>query len=90
MMSLFNKIIETVLKDDSMQLQDLGVEPNGIIQLRISSIDQANHPLGHYEPKEKYLSPDVITVHCNVKNNDYQELIVEIERSNVKKSFLGE
>lgn len=73
-----------------MRLQDLGVEANGIIQLKISSNDPTNQPLGHYEPKEKYLSPDVITVHCANQNNEFKELIVEIERTNIKKRFLGD
>ena len=86
----FNKIsAETVLNDDSLKLSDLGVEPNGIIQLKIASADPTNHPLKSYEPKEKYNSPDVITVHINLENNQYKEVIVEIEKSNIKKPFLG-
>ncbi len=65
------------------------MEANGIIQLKISSTDPAGHPLGHYETKEKYLSPDVITVHCATKDQEYKQIIVEIERSNIKKKFLG-
>ena len=78
-----------VKQEDSNQLKDLGVEANGIIQLKISSTDQLNFPLNRYESKENYLSPDVITVHCMVKEGDYREMIVEIERSNAKKKFLG-
>lgn len=78
-----------VLQDDSIQLGDLGVEPNGIIQLRISSKDQVQHPINRYESKENFLSPDVITVHCPINEGEYKELIVEIERSNLKKKFLG-
>jgi IQ and ubiquitin-like domain-containing protein len=73
-----------------MQLSDLGVEPNGIIQLKIASVDQQNFPLKEYETKEKYVSPpDVITVHINLENNNFKEIIVEIEKSNIKKPFLG-
>jgi hypothetical protein len=78
-----------ILNDESVRLSDLGVEPNGIIQLKIASIDQATFPLKTYEPKEKYLSPDVITVHVNLDNNQIKELIVEIERSLTKKPYLG-
>lgn len=76
-------------QENSNQLKDLGVEANGIIQLKISSTDQVNFPLNHYESKENYLSPDVITVHCMLKEGEYKEMIVEIERSNAKKRFLG-
>ncbi len=74
-----------ILKEDELVLSDLGVEPNGIIQLKIASIDQNNYPLKSYEPKEKYLSPDVITVNVSLENNQLKELIVEIERSLTKK-----
>lgn len=80
---------QTILNDESLRLSDLGVEPNGIIQLKIASIDQAKYPLKSYEPKEKYLSPDVITVHVALDNNQIKELIVEIERSLTKKPYLG-
>jgi hypothetical protein len=77
------------LREDELLLSDLGVEPNGLIQLKIASIDQNNYPLKSYEPKEKYLSPDVITVNVSLENNQLKELIVEIERSLTKKPFLG-
>ena len=67
----------------------MGVEANGIIQLRIASKDQVQHPINRYESKENFLSPDVITVHCPMNEGEYKELIVEIERSNIKKKFLG-
>lgn len=78
-----------IIPDDHVRLIDLGVEPNGIIQLRVASTDQVNNPLNSYEPKEKFLAPDVITVHVDLKNNQFKELIVEIERSSNKKPFLG-
>ena len=78
-----------ILPDDHVRLSDLGVEPNGIIQLKIQSLDQINFPLKSYEPKEKFLAPDVITVHVDLKNNQFKELIVEIERTAQKKPFLG-
>ena len=67
----------------------MGVEPNGIIQFKVSSIDQINHPLKSYEAKESFISPDVITVNVNLDGNQFKELIVEIERSNTKKAYLG-
>lgn len=79
----------SIIPEDHMRLMDLGGEPNGIIQLKIQSTDQANYPLNSYEPKEKFLAPDVITVHVELKNNQFKELIVEIERSSTKKPFLG-
>jgi len=83
------KYNQAILKDAHTRLQDLGVEANGIIQLKLTSTDPTGHPLGHYEPKEKYLSPDVITVHCATNDEEYKQIIVEIERSNIKKKFLG-
>ena len=88
---MLNYKIESFIKDDSLRLSDLGVEANGIIQLKIASVDHQNFPLKEYEPKEKYLSPpDVITVHISLDNNQgFKEVIVEIEKSNIKKPFLG-
>lgn len=80
----------TVIPEDHLRLMDLGgVEPNGIIQFKIVSIDPINNPLSSYEQKEKFLAPDVITVHVELKNNQFKELIVEIERTQIKKPFLG-
>ena len=80
----------SIIPDDNLRLMDLGgVEPNGIIQFKIVSIDPINNPLSTYEQKERFLAPDVITVHVEMKNNQFKELIVEIERSQLKKPFLG-
>ncbi|CAF1071317.1 unnamed protein product [Brachionus calyciflorus] len=80
---------ENLLDDDSRRLHEYGVEPNGILQIKVESIDQATNPLKPYEPKEKLQSPDVITVHIDLENNQYREIIVEIERSYTRKPFLG-
>lgn len=89
--------IELILEDNSKNLQDLGAQPNGILRLKVASIDPEKYPLKVNDSKEKYLSAaDIITVHVNTGykntgdgNQDFREIVVEIERSNIKKPFLG-
>ena len=47
---------------DSMTLADLGVGPNGTIQLELQSADPVNTPIKAYRPRQEYHMPDVITV----------------------------
>ena len=49
------------IKDD-MSLVDLGVGPNGAVQLEISSADPVSAPIKPPKPKPEYVMPDVITV----------------------------
>jgi hypothetical protein len=73
-----------------MCLKDLGVEANGIVQLELLSLDAVNHPIKPYKPKEEFFfSPDVITVRVDLDQNQYKEVVVEIERSNIRKAYLG-
>ncbi len=80
---------ELIPNDGSICLGDLGVAPNGIIDLYVKSVNEQQYPLKAYEPKENYSSGDFITVHVNMGDNQIRELVVEIERSNIKKPFLG-
>lgn len=48
--------------NDSLTLADLGVGPNGTIQLELQSTDPVNTPIKTYRPKQEYHMPDVITV----------------------------
>jgi hypothetical protein len=43
-------------------LADLGVGPNGTIQLELTSVDPISSPLKQYRPRQEYHMPDVISV----------------------------
>ncbi len=47
---------------DDMTLVDLGVGPNGTVQLDIQSADPINQPIKPFKPRQEYHMPDVITV----------------------------
>ena len=47
---------------DHLNLAQLGVGPNGTIQLEMQSADPVNTPLRGFRPKQEYSMPDVITV----------------------------
>lgn len=47
---------------DNTTLADLGVGPNGTIQLELQSADPVNTPIKAYRPRQEYHMPDVITV----------------------------
>ncbi|XP_072050656.1 IQ motif and ubiquitin-like domain-containing protein [Amphiura filiformis] len=76
------------IKDD-MSLLDLGVGPNGAVQLEISSADPISAPIKPPKPKPEYVMPDVITVRVERENGTMESIVVEIERSNRRKPFLG-
>ena len=48
--------------DDNTTLADLGVGPNGTVQLELQSADPVNMPIKAYRPRHEYHMPDVITV----------------------------
>jgi len=54
------------LVNDSYSLGDLGVVPNGTIQLQLQSSDPVSHPLQLVRPSQEYLMPDVITVRIHI------------------------
>ncbi|KAK0051920.1 IQ and ubiquitin-like domain-containing protein [Biomphalaria pfeifferi] len=74
---------------DTTTLADLGVGPNGTIQLEILSADPVNTPLKQYRPRQEYHMPDVITVRVTTEDCEAKDVVVEIERSRNKKPFLG-
>ncbi|KAH9490582.1 hypothetical protein Btru_033588 [Bulinus truncatus] len=74
---------------DSTTLAQLGVGPNGTIQLEIQSADPLNTPLKQYRSHQEYHMPDVITVRVITEDCEPKDVVVEIERSRTKKPFLG-
>ena len=87
--------------DSTLCIEDLGAQPNGILGLKVASTEPDTHPLKVYDQKDKYLSAaDIITVHVSLdavdgrqssssSSHKYKEIVVEIERSSIKKPFLG-
>lgn len=47
---------------DEKTLSDLGVGPNGTVQLDMQSADPINTPIRAFKPRLEYVMPDVITV----------------------------
>ncbi|XP_050413811.2 IQ and ubiquitin-like domain-containing protein [Patella vulgata] len=78
-----------VLPDDTI-LANLGVGPNGTVQLEMQSADPVSTPIKPYRPRQEYHMPDVITVKVESEDGKgYTDVVVEIERSTKKKPFLG-
>jgi len=75
--------------NDTITLADLGVGPNGTVQLEMQSADPVNTPLKSYRPRQEYHMPDVITVRVQTEDSESKDVVVEIERSRTKKPFLG-
>ncbi|KAL3853468.1 hypothetical protein ACJMK2_017004 [Sinanodonta woodiana] len=74
---------------DTTTLADLGVGPNGTIQLELQSTDPVNTPIKTYRPRQEYHMPDVITVRVQTDDESYKDVVVEIERATRKKPYLG-
>lgn len=55
--------------DENTTLADLGVGPNGTIQLEMQSADPVNTPIKTYRPRQEYHMPDVITVRVQTGKN---------------------
>ncbi|XP_053320863.1 IQ and ubiquitin-like domain-containing protein [Spea bombifrons] len=91
------KIPETVIQimfegrvvQDQETLVDLGVIPHGTIQLEMLSLDPATYPMKAVKLQQEYSMPDVITVRVQTGEETYQDLVVEIERLNYRKPYLG-
>ncbi|XP_071961222.1 IQ motif and ubiquitin-like domain-containing protein [Antedon mediterranea] len=75
--------------DNNVTLADLGVGPNGAVQMEISSSDPVNNPLKQLKPKPEYIMPDVITVKVLRDSGEFEDVVVEIERSVHRKPFIG-
>ncbi|BFZ10923.1 hypothetical protein BsWGS_13962 [Bradybaena similaris] len=74
---------------DNTILAQLGVGPNGTVQLEMQSVDPVNIPLKPYRSRQEYHMPDVITVRVMTEDCEAKDVVVEIERSRTKKPFLG-
>ncbi|KAL8612502.1 hypothetical protein ACOMHN_053756 [Nucella lapillus] len=74
---------------DATTLADLGVGPNGTVQLEMQSADPVNNPIRSYRPRQEYQMPDVITVRVQTEEGEAKDVVVEIERATSKKPFLG-
>jgi len=74
---------------NDVPIGELGVGPNGTVQLEIQSADPINQPIRPFKPKQEYTMPDVITVRVPADDGSYREVVVEIERLPRKKPFLG-
>ena len=57
---------------DTITLADLGVGPNGTVQLEMQSADPVNTPLKSYRPRQEYHMPDVITVRVQTGELSYK------------------
>ncbi|KAI2648293.1 IQ and ubiquitin-like domain-containing protein [Labeo rohita] len=75
--------------DDDQTLIDIGVQPHGMIQFEMSSLDPENYPMRPVKPQQEYNMPDVITVRVQTDTDSYQDVVVEIERATRGKAFLG-
>ncbi|XP_051740550.1 IQ and ubiquitin-like domain-containing protein isoform X2 [Ctenopharyngodon idella] len=73
--------------DDDQTLMDIGVQPHGMVQFEMSSLDPENYPIRPVKPQQEYNMPDVITV--RVQTEAFQDVVVEIERATRGKAFLG-
>lgn len=74
---------------DSTRLADLGVGPNGTVQLELQSADPVNNPIRSFRSRPDYQMPDVITVRVQTDEGGAKDVVVEIERTTAKKPFLG-
>ncbi|XP_064417602.1 IQ motif and ubiquitin-like domain-containing protein isoform X2 [Latimeria chalumnae] len=77
------------LLKNSVILMDLGVIPNGTVQIEMSSTDPENYPIRPVNLQQEYNMPDVITVRVQTDATTYQDVVVEIERCTFHKPFLG-
>uniref|UniRef100_H3AU17 IQ motif and ubiquitin domain containing n=1 Tax=Latimeria chalumnae TaxID=7897 RepID=H3AU17_LATCH len=80
---------EGKLLKNSVILMDLGVIPNGTVQIEMSSTDPENYPIRPVNLQQEYNMPDVITVRVQTDATTYQDVVVEIERCTFHKPFLG-
>ncbi len=60
--------LEKGLEDDQT-LMDIGVQPHGMVQFEMSSLDPENYPMRPVKPQQEYNMPDVITVRVQTGTN---------------------
>ncbi len=98
-MFLLDKIL-----DNQLNLSQIEVEPNTTVSmgllifnfsfnkiffLELHSKDPINEPLRPYKPRQDISMPDVITVRIDEGPNMSRDIVVEIERNNFRKPYLG-
>ncbi|XP_044851475.1 IQ and ubiquitin-like domain-containing protein isoform X1 [Mauremys mutica] len=77
------------LIEDSETLMDIGVRPQGTIQIEMFSLDPEQYPIKAIKLQQDYNMPDVITVRVQTDSDTFQDVAVEIERPTYRKPFLG-
>lgn len=75
--------------DTQLTLSQIDVEPNTTVSMELHSKDPVNEPLRPYRPRQDISMPDVITVRIDEGQNMSRDVVVEIERNNVRKPYLG-
>uniref|UniRef100_A0A8C1KRV9 IQ motif and ubiquitin domain containing n=1 Tax=Cyprinus carpio TaxID=7962 RepID=A0A8C1KRV9_CYPCA len=73
--------------DDDQTLMDIGVQPHGMVQFEMSSLDPENYPVRPVKPQQEHNIPDVITVRVQTGTN--KDVVLEIERASRGTAFLG-
>ncbi|CAF0725391.1 unnamed protein product [Rotaria sordida] len=75
--------------DNQLTLSEIEVEPNTTVSMELHSKDPLNEPLRPYKPRQDISMPDVITVRIDEDQNMSRDVVVEIERNNFRKPYLG-
>ncbi|KAM3608973.1 uncharacterized protein V6R79_007803 [Siganus canaliculatus] len=75
--------------EEQQSLMALGVQPHGSTRMELSSTDPSSHPLRPVRPPEHDNMPDVLTVRVPTDEGLVQEVVVEMERPQQRKPFLG-
>ncbi|PVD24357.1 hypothetical protein C0Q70_14838 [Pomacea canaliculata] len=69
--------------EDTATLADLGVGPNGTVQIEIQSSDPVNNPSAHIGSTKN------TKCQMSLHEGEPKDVVVEIERTTIKKPFLG-
>ncbi|CAF1061759.1 unnamed protein product [Adineta ricciae] len=86
-------VLQIIFKDkvleNQLTLSQIDVEPNTTVSMELHSKDPINQPLRRYRPRQDISMPDVITVRIDENPNMTRDVVVEIERNNIRKPYLG-
>ncbi|CAF0827647.1 unnamed protein product [Adineta steineri] len=82
-------IFKEKVLDTHLTLSQVDVEPNTTVSMELHSKDPVNQPLPPYRPRQDISMPDVITVRINEDVDASRDIVVEIERNNIRKPYLG-
>ncbi|CAF1503941.1 unnamed protein product [Rotaria magnacalcarata] len=87
------KILQVTFKekvlDNQLSLSQIEVEPNTTVSMELHSKDPINEPLRPYKLRQDISMPDVITVRIDEGQSMSRDVVVEIERNNFRKPYLG-